>query len=446
MTTTTRLAPGPRQRFPGDTLVAYRSGPLDFLVGLQRRYGDVAHFRGGPEHFFLVSRPEWINDVLVTHQRNFTKSIGLQAAKRVLGEGLLTSEGEFHLRQRRLVQPAFHRKRIASYAEAMVECAVRTRAAWQDGATIDVGHEMTQLTLAIVGRTLFDADVGGAAHEIGAALDELMEMFPLATLPGYKYLERLPLPPMQRASAANATLDALIYGMIAERRASGDDRGDLLSMLLLAQDEQGSGGMTDEQVRDEALTLFLAGHETTANLLIWTFYLLSQHGDVRAQLEREIDGALVGRLPTFDDLPKLPYTRQVIAEAMRLYPPAWVIARQAIADYEVGGYHVPAGATILTSQWVVHHDVRWYPDPLRFDPTRWTTEAQAARPKFSYFPFGGGTRLCIGEQFAWTEGVLLLATLAQHWRLRLAPNQVVDTKPLVTLRPRHAMHMVAERR
>ncbi|MBC8162046.1 MAG: cytochrome P450, partial [Roseiflexaceae bacterium] len=400
-TTTANLPPGPRQRFPGETLIAYRSGALNFLSNLQREYGDIVAFRVGPEQLLLVSRPEWIAEVLVNQQRKFTKSMGLQAAKRVIGEGLLTSEGEFHLRQRRLVQPAFHRQRIASYAATMVEYAAQTRQRWQHGATIDLDHEMTQLTLAIVGKTLFDAEVGSEAAQIGTAMNELMLLFPLATLPFYKRIEHLPVPMIMRGNAASATLDRLMYRLIAERRASGEDRGDLLSMLLLAQDDQDGGGMSDQQVRDEALTLFLAGHETTANLMIWTFYLLAQHGTVRAQLEAEIDTVLGRRLPSFEDVPQLPFTRQVIAESMRLYPPAWVVGRRAISDAQLGDYTIPAGSTVLTSQWVVHHDPRWFPDPLRFDPTRWTPEAQAARPKFRYFPFGGGTRLCIGEQFAW---------------------------------------------
>lgn len=438
--------PGPPERFPAQGMIAFRRDSLGFLTELRRRYGDIAHFQVGREHFYLISRPEWIGDILVTHQRNFHKSRALQAAKRVLGEGLLTSEGEFHLRQRRLAQPAFHRRRIAGYAESMIAYAERTRKRWKHGEVLDIDREMMRLTLAIVGKTLFDADVEGEAEEVGAALTNLMELFPFTTLPFYSLVEKLPIPAMQRAGHALATLDALIYRMIAERRASGEDTGDLLSMLLLAQDEEGTGGMTDQQVRDEALTLFLAGHETTANALTWTFYLLSQHPAVAEQLHAEVDRVLGGKLPTPEDMPRLVYTRQVLAESLRLYPPAWTLGRLALNDYHVGGYTIPAGSIVLMSQWVVQRDARFFPDPLRFDPARWTPEAQAARPKFSYFPFGGGTRLCIGEQFAWTEGVLLLATLVQQWQLRLVPGHPVDTRPLVTLRPRHGMRMVAERR
>jgi cytochrome P450 len=235
--------------------------------------------------------------------------------------------------------------------------------------------------------------------------------------------------------------------MIRERRATGEDRGDLLSMLLLAQDTEGDGtSMSDLQLRDEALTIFLAGHETTANALTWTWYLLSQHPDVEARLHAEIDSSLRGRLPTFDDLPQLPYTRMVLAESMRLYPPAWAIGRRAIKPFEAGGYTIPAGSVILMSQYIMHRDARFFPEPERFDPERWTQAAQAERPKFSYFPFGGGARVCIGEQFAWMEGILLLATLAQHWQMRLVPDHVVDLQPLITLRPKHGMRMTLVRR
>ena len=438
-----KTPPGPRQRYPGQGLVDFRRNSLAFLTELRRTYGDIAHFKVLRENFYLITRPEWIGDVLVTHQKNFHKSRALQAAKRTLGEGLLTSEGEFHLRQRRLVQPAFHRQRVAGYAETMIAYAERARQRWRDGEMLDLDAEMMRLTLAIVGKTLFDADVEGEAEEIGAALTELMELFPLVSLPFFPLIERLPLPIIRRASEGAAALDALIYRLITERRAGGADHGDLLSMLMLAQDEQGTGGMTDRQVRDEALTLFLAGHETTANALTWTFYLLSQHPEVAERLHAELDGALGDRLPTPQDVARLPYARQVFAESLRLYPPAWTLGRLVLNDYQVGGYILPAGSIVLLSQWVTHRDERFYPDPLRFDPGRWAPELQAARPRFAYFPFGGGTRLCIGEQFAWTEGVLLLAIIAQRWRLALDPAQVVDTRPLVTLRPRYGMRMRA---
>src|SRR5581483_5627846 len=256
----------------------------------------------------------------------------------------------------------------------------------------------------------------------------------------------LPIPSTLRFRKAKARLDATIYRMIEARRVGSKDEGDLLSMLLLAQDEEGSGSMTDQQLRDAAMTIFLAGHETTANALTWSWLLLSQHPDVEAKLHAEVDEVLGGKLPTVEDLPKLVYTEKVLAESMRLYPPAWMVGYRAINDYAVGDYFLPAGSVILMSQYLMHHDPRYFPDPFRFDPERWTPEAKAARPKFSYFPFGGGPRVCIGEPFAWMEGILLIATFAQRWRLTLAPGYPVVLQPLITLRPKYGIRMTPEKR
>jgi cytochrome P450 len=438
---------GPTARYPFQFLVEVARNPLAMMIAMEREYGDIAHYRIGPQHLFFFNHPDLIRDVLVTQQKNFHKSRGLERAKRLLGNGLLTSEGEFHLRQRRLVQPAFHRQRIATYAVTMTDFAERMRSQWSDGQAVDMHTEMMRLTLGIVAKTLFDADVDSEAAEIGNAMTTAFESFNYAMLPFTEYLEKLPLPAVRRFNAARDRLDRTIYRMITERRASGDDRGDLLSMLLMAQDTEGDGtGMSDLQLRDEALTLFLAGHETTANALTWTWYLLSLHPDAEARLHTEIGEALSGRLPQYEDLQKLPYTRMVLAESMRLYPPAWAIGRRAIEGFHAREYDVPAGSVVLMSQYIMHRDARFFPEPERFDPGRWTPEAQASRPKFSYFPFGGGARVCIGEQFAWMEGVLLLATLAQQWRMRLVPGHIVDLQPLITLRPRHGMKMKLERR
>jgi cytochrome P450 len=444
---TALYAPGPRRSFPGQQLLALQRDPTGFLLGMAHTHGDVAHVKLGPQHVFLLNHPDFIRDVLVTNQRNFVKGRGLERAKRLLGEGLLTSEGELHQRQRRLVQPAFHRQRIAGYGNTMVGCATMARERWRDAALYDMHAEMMRLTLAIVGKTLFDADVEGEAVAVGTALDTLMELFNVFSMPLGGLLEKLPLPATRRFQQSRDRLETTIDRMIAQRRATGEDHGDLLSMLLLAQDDEGDAGrMSDIQVRDEALTLFLAGHETTANALTWTWYLLSQHPDAEAQLHAELDTALAGRLPTFEDLTRLPYTRMILAESMRLYPPAWVIGRRALNEYKVGGYRIPADSIVLTSQWVMHHDPRYYPEPFRFDPQRWTPAAQAERPKFAYFPFGAGPRVCIGESFAWMEAILLLVTIAQRWRMRLAPGQQVALRPTITLRPKYGMWMRLERR
>jgi cytochrome P450 len=398
----------------------------------------------GGEHLFIASDPSVIKDVLVTHNQNFHKSRGLERMKILLGEGLLTSEDAVHLRQRRLMQPAFHRDRVAAYASTMVSYADRVRSGWTDGATLDVAREMSRLTLLIVGKTLFDTDVESQARDVGDAMSGLMNSFWTLMLPFGDTLERLPIPRLRRGRKARERLDAIIYGIIGERRATGGDRGDLLSMLLMAQDDEDKGrGMTDRQVRDEAMTIFLAGHETTANALTWTWYLLSQSPDIERRLHEEIDRVLAGRLPTVADVDRLPYTTRVVTESMRLYPPAWLVGRRAVNEYSIGGYSVPARSIVVMSQWIVHRDPRHYPEPDRFDPDRWTPAFKAALPRFAYFPFGGGPRQCIGESFAWMELVLVLATIAQRWRFDLVPAHPVVPQAAVTLRPKYGMKMMA---
>jgi cytochrome P450 len=439
--------PGSGVRYPGQFMVEIARNPLAMMIAMKEAHGDIAHWRIGPQNIYLFSHPDLIRDVLVTNGRNFHKSRGLERARRLLGNGLLTSEGEFHLRQRRLAQPAFHRQRIAAYAVTMGTHAERTSLRWHDGQTVDMHTEMMRLTLGIVSRTLFDADVENESAEIGDALTTAFESFNVAMLPFTEYLEKLPLRSVRRFNAARDTLDRTIYRMIEERRDSGEDKGDLLSMLLMATDTEGDGtGMSDLQLRDEALTIFLAGHETTANALTWTWFLLSQNPDVETRLHREVDSVLGRRIPSYGDLQSLPYTRMVLAESMRLYPPAWAIGRRALEPFDARGFTIPRRSVILMSQYIMHRDSRFFPDPQRFDPDRWTPEASAGRPKFSYFPFGGGNRVCIGEQFAWMEGVLLIALLARKWRMRLEPGHPVEVQPLITLRPKHGMRMILVKR
>jgi cytochrome P450 len=436
-----------RSPLPGGSLIRFRRDPLAFLRQLALAHGDVVSFRIGQGEAFLVNDPDLIRDVLVTHDRRFSKGQGLRVAERLLGQGLLTSEGEFHRRQRRLAQPAFHRQRIAGYATTMSRHALDWQDRWRDGDGMDVAQEMGGLTLRIAAKTLFDCDVAEEIRDISEALTESLRLYSWATLPFAARLE--PFLPFltRRFDQARDRLDAVVYRMIAERRASGEDRGDLLSMLLLACDPDGDGGrMTDHQLRDEAMTLLLAGHETTANVLAWTWYLLAQSPEAEARLHAEVDEVVSGRVPTVDDVPRLPYTRRVLAESMRCYPPAWIIARRALEDCPLEAFTVPAGALVLMSQWVTHHDPRYYPDPFRFDPERWDPERAAERPKFAYYPFGGGSRLCIGEQFAWMEGILVLATLAARWRFRLVPGHPVVPQPVLTLRLKHGIRMTAHRR
>jgi cytochrome P450 len=439
--------PGPQSWSPLGHVFEFNRNRALFFRRLASDYGDIVKFRLGFGEVFLLTHPDYIKDVLVTRQRAFHKGRALARAKRLMGDGLLTSEEEFHLRQRRLMQPAFHRERIAAYARTMVQHSAELSHEWQDGQTFDVRDETTRVTLAIVCRVLFDADARGDAADVGRAFSELMELASFLLAPYSEYLERLPLPQSIRFRRAKARLNRVVSRFINERRQAPGDRGDLLSTLLAAEDEDGpSGGMKDQQVHDECMTLLVAGHETLANTLTWTWYLLSQHPQVESTLQDELGTVLGGRLPTLDDLPNLPYTEMVLLEAMRLYPPAWFLSRRALEPYEVGGFALPKGAQIVLSQYVTHRDPRYYPCPDRFDPDRWKPEARAARPKFAYFPFGAGVRGCIGESFAMTEGRLILAVLAARWKLSLVPGHPVVVQAASTLRPKYGMRMTAHRR
>ena len=438
-------APGPNSLF-NLAVLRFRRNPLGFLQNLTLNYGDFVAFRIMNRQMFFANHPDYIRDVLVTQNSNFGKGRALEKAKRILGSGLLTSEGEAHHRQRRLVLPAFHRQRIASYGSVMVEHAARMADDWQEGMPVDISHEMTRLTLGIVAKTLFDADVGKEADEIGEAMTVMLEMFHLLMYPFAEVLEKLPLPMVRRYERMRLRLDSTIYRIINERRKSGVDRHDLLSMLLLAQDEDDGGKMTDAQVRDEAMTLFLAGHETTANALSWTFYLLSQNPVAEATLHAELDEIIGSRAPTTEDVARLQYTEKVVSESMRLFPPAWGIGRRALIDQMIGPYRVPADSIVLLSPFVTQRDPRFFSEPDEFKPERWTAEWKSSLPQFSYFPFGGGPRRCIGEGFAWAEAILVLATLCQRWRVRLDQSKTVEPQALFTLRPRGGIRMRIERR
>jgi cytochrome P450 len=421
-----------------------RRDPLGFFEELAA-VGDLVTVWIGPQRLYLASHPDLVRDVLVTHGRSFMKGRSLQEAKRILGDGLLTSEGDVHLRQRRLIHPLFHQERLAGFAAEMVEASERVSERWGDGDEVEMVADMTELTLAIVGRTLFEADLERDARDVGEAMTVALEAFDRFMVPGAALLERLPLPSTRRFQAARARLDTIIEGMIDERLADPGSHGDLLTMLLEARDGEGSDGMSHAQIRDEAMTIFLAGHETTAQSLSWTWYLLSENPEAEARLHEELDGVLGRRSPNMADVERLPYTRAVVAESMRLYPPAWAIARRALTELELGGYRITRGSIVVTSPWIVHRDARWFPEPERFDPERWLAD-DPARPRSAYFPFGGGTRLCIGERYAWIEGMLVLATLASRWRAKLVEGHPVEPLPRITLRPRHGLRMVLQAR
>lgn len=439
-----KFPPGPTEGFKRWSLGPLNSNPLEYFSTLAREYGDVAGIRVLNFGSIFINHPDTIEEVLVTNARKYTKGRVLRANRHVFGEGLLTSEGEFWLRQRRLAQPAFHRARIASYAATMVEYTQRMLDGWQNGEERDAHQEMMRLTLRIVGKTLFDADVECDAKEVGKSLELLLEIG--ANFRRTIFVPHwLPTPTNLRMKREVAQIEKILYRIIGERRASGRDAGDLLSMLLSAQDEDGSR-MTDKQLRDETITLFLAGHETTAGTLSWAWWLLARNPAVEAKLHAELDAVLGDRAPSFDDLPNLPYTGHVVTETLRLYPAAWGLARLAIEDHEIAGYPLNKGMGVAMAQWVVHRDPRWYDAPEEFRPERWEGDLLKRLPRFAYFPFGGGPRQCIGNAFALMEAALILATIAQKFRLRLVANHPVVPLASITLRPRHGVRVILEQR
>ncbi len=447
---TSPMPRGPRARFPGDLLLRITRDRIGFFAECAAQYGDVVAFRMGGQQLVLLGNPDDIRDVLVTNQKNFTKGQALDRAKILVGNGLLTSEGELHLRQRRLVSPAFHRARIAEYSRTMIDATREFREQWRNQQSLDMNAAMMRLTLSIVARTLFGARLESDAEAIGKALTAAFDAFDFGYGPLSVLTDKLPTPRKRRFNEARAYLDSIIYRLIHERRAEHADQGDLLSMLLLAQDTEGDGGgMTDEQLRDELLTLFIAGHETTANALTWTWLLLARNPSQEALLHEELDRVLCDangedRLPTLDDLSSLTYTRAVISEAMRLYPPAYVIGRRAIGPYRIREFTYPARTIFIASQYLTHRDPRWWPHATEFRPERWLTPDES-RPKFAYFPFGAGTRICVGEQFAWMEATLVLAALARRWRVRVdGPDPPLE--PIITLRPKGGLPARLERR
>ncbi len=441
--------PGPKGHWLQGHIPDFRGERLEFLTRCAREYGDVVALRLGPARIFLLNHPDLVEEVLVRQNRIFIKHFALRAAKPTLGEGLLTSEGEFWRRQRRLAQPAFHRERIAAYAKVMVEYTERMLTGWSEGQRRDVQADMMGLTLEIVAKTLFDAEIERDSGELTGAMEALMTSFTdrvnrLIPLPNW-----LPVPQNFRYWSAMGQVERLLKGIIGERRRTGEDRGDLLSMLLHAQDVEGDGGrMTDKQLQDEVVTLFLAGHETTANTLAWAWLLLSRNPEAESRLHEELDAVLGGtetRAPRFEDLPRLTYADAVITETLRVMPTVWLLGREATVPTEIGGYHVPKGTTLWMSQWVIHRDPRWFEEPEVFRPERWLDGLAKQLPRYAYFPYGGGPRICIGNAFAQMEAVLLLATIARRFRPRVPDNVVVGNVPTMTLRPT-GVPVVLERR
>lgn len=423
-----------------------RRDPLIEFMRLRERHGDIAYIRIGPQNAVLLSHPDQIQEVLVTHAGRFRKSRILERARVLLGDGLLTAEGRHHTKQRKLIQPAFYQERLKNYAAAMSSLAEAACAQWRAGEQRDLSEDMMALTLSIVSNALFSSEVGGVAADVAAAMKAILESFSFMLLPGSRHLERFPvLPVVRKSRSAMRRLDEIVRGIIRSRIASGRPHDDLLGLLLDARYEDGAP-MSEQQIRDEVLTIFLAGHETTANALAWTFYLLDRHPAADEVLQQEIRGTLSGRLPELEDVERLTFARSVFAESLRLYPPAWALGRRAVAEHQAGSYRLQAGTIVVLSPYVTHRHPEFWPDPERFDPSRHTPSSSAARPKFAYFPFGGGPRVCIGERFAWMEGVLVLATLARRWRFRVVDPASVEPQAVITLRPRGGLRVRLEAR
>ena len=440
--TPARTLPGPRGHWLLGALPRLRTDMLGFFEQCFREHGDAAYFRVGSRRSMLLSHPDDIEQVLVTENRRFIKNYALQFLKPLLGQGLLLNEGQDWLRQRRLIQPAFSRQRVESYAPAMADCTARMLAGWQAGQVVDIHRQMMQLTMSVAGRTLLGIEVGEQFQAVTGLLDTVMHDF-LA-----RFRAALPLPPWVptpanlRLKRTVGRLDRILQQLIDERRQAGQGGDDFLSMLLHARDEEDGRGISDRQIRDEVMTMFLAGHETTANALTWTWLLLGQHPQIQERLREEVRSVLGDRLPTAADMPRLVYCEQIVREAMRLYPPAYLIGRRPVEDVTIGGHLLPAGTNVLMCQWVVQRDPRWFPDPLRFDPSRWANGAASHLPKYAYFPFGGGPRVCIGNAFAMFEAPLILATIAQRFSLDLVTQGPVKIQPAVTLRPGQPIDML----
>jgi cytochrome P450 len=447
-----KTPPGPPGHFLLGHLPEIRRGPLQFLERLARECGDIAKFRFLNNEGYLLNHPDYIRHVLVENNRNYNKqSFDYQILKPIVGNGLLTSDGDFWLRQRRLIQPSFHKQRIRNFGDIMVESTLEMLERWdsREQKELDISFEMMRLTLTIVGRALFSKDIGQEADLVGDAFSYVNEYITDRTRTPLPLPLSWPTPANRRFQKAKRDLDAVVLQMIAERRSSKDQAErsvDLLEMLLQARDEHSGEGMTDSQLQDEVMTLMLAGHETTANALTWTWYLLSQNPSAEERLHAELDEVLTRRPPSPDDISSLPYTSMVVQEAMRLYPPAWIIGRKVVSDDEIGGYRIPAGSAVEMSAYLMHRHPSFWKDPERFEPERFTPEASEKRPTFAYFPFGGGPRLCIGRDFALLEARLILAAVASKYRLVLLPGHPIELDPLLTLRPKHGMAMRLEKK
>ena len=435
----TQLPPSPRRLPVFGNLLSFRSDQLGYLQQLQRTYGNMATIYAGKSPIVLFFRPEHVRYVLTENPRNFTNREVAKNLGELLGDGLLTIDGETHRQQRRMVQPAFHKRRVESYADIMVKHTLDMLENWHEGEKIDVTRAMQELTLRIVAKCLFNVDLSNSVGDLGSSFNAMISN-PVSLLEGFFGLHiDKPFTSYGRRMAAKRTLDKFIYQLIEQRRADKQDVGDVLSMLLMTH--EGEDTLTDTQIRDHIMTFVAAGHETTSLALTWTFYLLSEYPAACEKLLNELQSVLGNDTPTIDNIGKLPYLEWVLNESMRLYPPAWTQGRRAIDAFDLDGYHFPAGTVLLFSQWVVHRLPDIWEAPTEFRPERWDPAAEQKIPQWAYFPFGGGPRICIGMPFAQLEAKLLLATILQHYRLQLVPGYRLQLVPLVTLRPRHGVPM-----
>ncbi len=438
--------PGPKGHPLFGSTLEFVPNPAEYLLKLALEYGDLVRFRLLAFDFYLVVKPDYVQDVLVTHSDQFHKSHrDVAILSKFLGKGILVTDGAYHKRQRKLVQPAFHTTRIQKYADVMVDYTQRMLDGWSDGSVQPVDVAM-RVTMEIVAKTLFDAELSDQAAVIGQAIETLQHIAGLDFRVQNTIPDWLPLARNRRRTEAGETLNRVIREIIRERRQANEDRGDLLSMLLLSEDESGAR-MTDQEARDEAVTLFAAGHETTSNALAWTWYLLSQNPEAEARLHEEVDTVLAGRKATLADLPNLKYCAMIIKESLRLYPPAWVLnAREAVEDVHIDGYVIPKKSFVFVSPYAVQRSPQYFPDPLKFEPERFSPENEKLISRYTYFPFGGGPRVCIGNSFAMMEAQLILATVAQRFSLALMPDQRVEIDPLITMGPKYGLRMRACKR
>ena len=434
--------PGPRN--PWLAYAALYRDPLGYLTRAARKHGDVVHIKIGRKSDFLLNHPDLVRAALLDHE-NLRRCVH-RPLRRVLGKGLLTCRGERHKKQRALLQPMFTRERIVALGDVMVGEIKRRTDRWREGATLDMAPEMLELAISIAGKALFDVDFSSKAAGLRDALVTVLQATRFNNLAvASKQFEKLSLPIHRRFARAAEKLETEIRAIIAERQKGASEGPDLLSIMVRLQ-KQSRKGLTEQKIRDQILTFLMVGHETTATALMWTWYLLSENPEVAKKLYSEVDHVLGDRLPSGQDCDRLPYTRMVFAESMRLYPPVWLLTRRAVGDVKINGFVIRSGSYVHLSPFVMHRDPRYFPKPERFDPERWTPEAVAARPKFSYFPFGGGSLQCIGEGFGWMQGVLTIATLARRWQMRLVPGHRIELGPHITLRSRYGMPMKLERR